>query len=193
MLPSYVEDCQVYQGVDLSSAMLDSQVSQESVQPSYVVDSVASQEGMQLSHSLDVVPGLKETSLNAEAEVFAPIDHSRIHPGRRGVSLLDDAHHVQRVQDGGVGLQDDSVAEIWNTGTSTGCMADLRSCKGWTAGEMPFDGVESIPDIMGVAPKQIQKVSKLLDLQVKMPRGSFTDKVLPAPGHRLESNTVFTA
>ena len=58
---------------------------------------------------------------------------------------------------------------------------------------MPFDGVESIPDIMGVAPKQIQKVSKLLDLQVKMPRGSFTDKVLPAPGHRLESNTVFTA
>ena len=115
-----------------------------------------------------------------------------IHPGRIGVSLLDDLHHVQHVQAGGVGMQDPSLAVLWNTGHVTGRKADNNIKDGWPGSEIPFHGVESIPDLLGIAPKQIQKVGKLLDLQVKLPRGSFTDKVLPATEHPLEINDVFT-
>ena len=57
---------------------------------------------------------------------------------------------------------------------------------------MSFHGEESIPDVLGCAPKQVHKVKYLLDLDVKLPVGTFTDKVLPAPKHRLDTNCVFT-
>ena len=130
--------------------------------------------------------------LDVDADVFIPHDLHMIHPGRIGVSLLDDLHHVQHVQAGGVGMQDPSLAVLWNTGHVTGRKADNNIKDGWPGSEIPFHGVESIPDLLGIAPKQIQKVGKLLDLQVKLPRGSFTDKVLPATEHPLEINDVFT-
>ena len=83
-------------------------------------------------------------SLDVDAEVFVPYNLHRIHPGRIGVSLLDDLHHVQHVQAGGVGIQDHSLAELWNTGQVNGQKADTDTNikDGCPTSEMPFQNVE---------------------------------------------------
>ena len=125
--------------------------------------------------------------LNPEAESFVILDQQRIHPGRHGVSLQDDVRHVQQVQAGGVGAQVISDVTVWNSEPVAGRRSGVEL---WTG--MPFYGEESIPDVLGCAPKQVHKVKYLLDLDVKLPVGTFTDKVLPAPKHRLDTNCVFT-
>ena len=182
VLPSYTVDSSVCQETELPSHMVDNGVSQDCVLPSYVVNNVC-QEGLLR---------MRTTALNANAEVFVAQDPSKTYQGRLGVSLLDDFNQVQRVQAGGVGLQDDTVAALWNTGTSTGCRSGYSMNKIWSHADMPFSEVESIPDVLGIAPKQIQKVSKLLDLKVKMQNGTFVDKVLPAPDIQMKANNVFT-
>ena len=125
--------------------------------------------------------------LNPEAESFVIHDQQRIHPGRHGVSLQDDVCHVQQVQAGGVGAQVMSDVTIWNSESVAGRRSGVEL---WTG--MPFHGEESIPDVLGCAPKQVLRVKCLLDQDVKLPVGTFTDKVLPAPKHRLDINCVFT-
>ena len=57
---------------------------------------------------------------------------------------------------------------------------------------MPFAGVDKIPNMVGLAPKDIHKVGQLLDLKVKLPTGEFCDKVLPAPAQKISLNQDFT-
>jgi hypothetical protein len=195
-VPSYVADNQTE---------MASEVNQEVETTSYVND----EQTMGCSKDVQLIDNFRSTFdggkhpvnfrstsnpciLNAEAEVFVARDDSRIHPGRMGVSILDDICHVQRVQAGGVGVLDMSVATSWNNGPVAGHRTDISTGRGWSGNDMPFHGVESIPDVLGIAPKQIQKVKKLLDLEVRLPKGTFTDKVLPAPNYQLEINKVFT-
>ena len=184
-----------------------SQYCQEGITPSYVAEGVGSgnvgvSQEIVVTRDPNGLPSETRVSepqiisnqciLDPEADPFVILDHSRIHPGRHGVSLQDDVLHVQHVQAGGAGVQDLSGVTSWNSGTATGQKPDKHK-GGWSGSELPFHGVEDIPDLLGLAPKQIQKVRNLLDLEVKLPLGIFTDKVLPAPGHRLEINQVFTS
>ena len=155
--------------------------------PSYVADSQVdniSQEGTRPS------PAVR--TLNAEADDFEPRDYSRIHPSRVGVSLRDDELHVRQVQAGGVGIHDPSAASTWNTVLDpvSGHRKEARIV--WSASDMPYNGVDSLPDLSGTAPKQVQSVKKLQDFQVKLPKGTFIDKVLPGTEFQLEMNEIFT-
>ena len=174
---------------------------QEGFIPSYVagdqeVDMASAVDDFQL-HGSNSEPQLPSSHvvLNPGAEPFVIHDQSRLHQGRLGVSLLDDVRHVQHVQAGGTGVQDLSGEFSWNSGTVTGRKPDKvkHSSGAWTGSEMPFNGVEDIPDVLGLAPKQVHRVKSLLDLVVKLPVGNFTDKVLPSSGHKLETNRVFTS
>ena len=129
--------------------------------------------------------------LNPEAEVYLPRDYTRIDPSRVGVTLQDDVQHVEQVQAGGVGGQDESAAAAWNSHPSQGKTEIGGSV--WSGSDMPFHKVTKIPDMLGIAPKQVERVKRLADSHVKLPRGMFTDKLLPASKHPLEVNKVFTA
>ena len=58
---------------------------------------------------------------------------------------------------------------------------------------LPFSLEDDLPDVLGQAPKQVHKVSSLVDCRVKTPTGYFIDKVLPAPAYNLKNNEIFTA
>ena len=162
-------------------------VSQEDIPSSYVTDdrsrSVQDTADQTLSSS---------SNLDAEAEVFVMKDQHRWNLVRLGISLQDDLQQVQQVCDGGVGVQDLSAIATWNTGSAIGNKSTMTVEK-LTETVLPFQGVDDIPDMLGLAPKQIQKVGKLLDMQVVMPKGTFTDKILPTTSHQLVVNKVFTA
>ena len=129
-------------------------------------------------------------SLNAEADDFEPRDYNRIHPSRVGISLHDDEVQVRQVQAGGVGIHDPSAASTWNNSLVNEHKKEANIV--WSGSDMPFHGVDSLPDLSGTAPKQIISVKKLKDFQVKLPKGTFTDKVLPGTEYLLEPNTIFT-
>ena len=155
--------------------------------PSYVADSQVdniSQEGTR--------PSPVVRTLNAEADDFEPRDYSRIHPSRVGVSLRDDELHVRQVQAGGVGIHDPSAASTWNTVLDPVNEHRKEARIVWSTSEMPYNGVDSLPDLSGTAPKQVQSVKKLQDFQVKLPKGTFIDKVLPGTEFQLELNEIFT-
>lgn len=57
---------------------------------------------------------------------------------------------------------------------------------------LPLVGVDDIPELFGIAPKDLHKVSQLENLVVQLPRVNFSDKVLPASKHSLSVNEVFT-
>ena len=76
-----------------------------------------------------------------------------------------------------------SIEELWS-GLESEQSVDMQ--------ELPFSGVEDISCWLGVAPKEIHRVSNLQDLLVKLPAGDFHDKVLPAPAYSLVVNQVFT-
>ena len=169
------------------------EVSQEGIVPSYVavspMDVLSDVAG---SHQASIVNG--EQCLNVDAEVFVVRDLTRLNLGRQGISLRDDECQVQQVQAGGVGVQDTFAVTLWNADKVSGIKPvqdQSRSVR--FDSDLPFQGVEEIPDMLGIAPKQIQKVGKLLDMKVILPKGVFTDKVLPTPRHQLVTNSVFTA
>ena len=155
----------------------DGPANQEDNQPSYVVDD----EPVALSSYS------KPSILNVQADVFNPSDVTRVE-----TSLQEDMLLVQQVQAGGVGVENTSAAAPWNKNHVEA--SRLESVKiGSLGSEMPFHGVENILDMSGIAPKQVLRVKTLQDFQVKLPRGTFTDKVLPGTDHHLEVNKVFTA
>ena len=186
---NYVVDCQS------GASDTSTQDSQEDTASSYVTVSELASEILSAPENVESVVGEESGDvtisstpiLNPEAESFVILDQQRIHPSRHGVSLQDDVRHVQQVQAGGVGAQAISDVSVWNSEAVPGRKSGVELLTG-----MPFYGEDSIPDIIGIAPKQVQKVKFLLDLEVKLPVGNFTDKVLPAPRHSLDINCVFT-
>ena len=150
-------------------------------------------EGLQIQQGQtrpEQVRQMAASDLNVDATVFIAGSQKRLHHGRIGVSFQDDVNHVQRVQAGGVGLQDPTIAELWNrsvTGSKTSPSSQVNHTS-----ILPFYGVDDIPDMLGLALKQVQKMRNLLDTTVKLPKVDFTDKVLPASHYQLQVNKVYT-
>ena len=194
--PSYVADGQH----NRLSQSEPQQVSQEGHHaPSYVADGQygsLSQEILVTSYRNPSNTELVQPTqvLNVEAEVFVQRDYDRLHQGQVSVSLQEDYVEVQRALDGDVGEQDLLLMESWSSGTASGSRPVKEDKNTRVIPEvcLPFNGVDDIPCMLGIAPKQVQKVGKLLDTQVILPKGVFIDKILPDPSHQLEPNKVFT-
>ena len=98
---------------------------------------------------------------------------------------------MQSVQAGGVGNGPTIGTLTWDSGNvATSSKGVARSEK--SVPELPFNDLEDIPELLGMAPKQVHKVNMLQDVSVKMPCGSFTEKALPSPSHSLKVNESFT-
>ena len=182
-MPSYVVAGQIQSG--LNSEIRVRHACQESTALSYVA---VCQQNTISEKTAQTISGSSHLDVNAEVFVMGSQD-SRWNQNRHQISLQEDLHQVQQVQDGGVGVQDHSSVVLWNTGPVTEGPAELSP----TDTCLPFQGVDELPDMLGIAPKQVHKVGKLLDLSVSMPKEIFTDKILPDPLHNLETNRVFTA
>ena len=132
------------------------------------------------------------STLNVDAEVFVAKDRPEQLPVTGSTGLAEDLLHVREVQAGGVGHQGLGIPadDLWEDGTVAGCRAARGSCQ--IDPPLPFQGEVDIPDMFGIAPKQVHKVGALLDLVVDLPAGKFVDKVLPAPEYSLKSNQTFT-
>ena len=105
------------------------------------------------------------------------------------VDLGADREHVRQVQDGGVGILAEGAAGHWNNRVARYRTEMAEKCSDQS---LPFAGVEDIPAVLGLAPKEVHMVSKLQDLPVKLPFGNFCDKLLPTTVHQLQVNEVFT-
>ena len=127
------------------------------------------------------------STLNAGAEAFEAKKQSGVYKASSGGFLTDDLLHVQEVQAGGVGHQNVPIGELWASRTITGCRARKTGQEPVHKEEtlLPFHGEPDVPDMLGVAPKQVQKVRRLLDHVAGLPTGDFIDKVLPDPDHLL--------
>ena len=198
--PNYIQDNQIVTDVELD-------FDQEDIMSSYVVpDQPRSQPTVrhisQESSTLSYVDNCQQdsgtgaaalprgTDLNCHADIFVSSNqHGQFGQphGRDGVSLQEDIQQVQQVQDGGIGVQDHSSILAWNTESEINCIPATVDTG------LPFQGVEKIPDMLELAPKQINKMRKLVDMPVALPQGTFSDKVLPASIQTLELNNVFTA
>ena len=134
------------------------------------------------------------STLNAGAEAFEAKKQSGVYHASSGGFLADDLLHVQEVQAGGVGHHHVPIGELWASRTITGCRAGKTGQEPVHKEEtlLPFHGEPDVPDMLGVAPKQVQKVGRLLDHVVRLPTGDFIDKVLPDPDHLLQVNATFT-
>ena len=103
--------------------------------------------------------------------------------------LVVDLEQVRRVQDGGVGNMSSTTQYSWKSKIKG---LGLDTCTSIEKA-LPLADVDDIPALLGLAPKQIQKVGVLQDLVVKLPGGDFCDKILPTSQHHLQVNDVFTA
>ena len=128
--------------------------------------------------------------LNADAAVFTPEVLSVVKLVVEPVDIDNDLVHVQEVMAGGVGRQDGSVEILWDKTPVTGKKADKDLIKVMgKENNLPFHEEVEIPDMFGIAPKQIHKVGRLLDMEVMLPNGKFLDKVLPSPSTSCKSTT----
>ena len=57
---------------------------------------------------------------------------------------------------------------------------------------LPFQLLDNLDDVLGLAPKQVHKVGTLKDLVVPTPSGNFVDRILPPPESLLKADEVFT-
>ena len=114
--------------------------------------------------------------------------------GLQPTNLAVNLDQVRQVQAGGVGYQGvQTDASLWKSAPVTGCrVACGMELPSSSISELPFPEVDGISDVLGIDPKEIHKVGRLLDLHVKLPVGDFYDKVLPAPTHPMKINQVFT-
>ena len=110
----------------------------------------------------------------------------------RNIPQEGDLDQVLRVQAGGVGAQQEVGPDLWDAEVVKGVRGKQGFIDQQHSAELPFATVDHIPDMAGVAPKDIHKVGRLPDLLVTLPVGEFHDKVLPAPSHPLKVNSVFT-
>ena len=137
-------------------------------------------------------------TLNPEAEIFCVRDPTLVHQGRLLPDLGRDWDHVQQVQAGGVGDLGETVDNQWNESSmiTTRLGSEARanhSSANQSEPILPFQLLDDVSDVLGLAPKQVLKVNMLLDAVVDMPRAQFTDKALPTPEHVLSVNEEFTA
>ena len=129
-------------------------------------------------------------TLNPEAAPF--IAEDRILGGSATPDLGADLEHVSRVQAGGVGELHRGGHALWDGQVLPGCRAGKTRLPQGPLQELPYAGVDDIPEALGIAPKEIHKVGLLPDMRVTLPDGDFFDKVLPPPLHSLVVNDVFT-
>ena len=135
---------------------------------------------------------VSDTTVMLDPAATPFVARDRILSGSQQASLATDLHHVRHVQAGGVGHVDRDGQLLWSAVVS-GCRAgDNGRTLRCTDQILPFADVVDIPGVLGLAPKEIHKVGKLLDLKVKLPVGEFYDKVLPSPTHLLKVNSVFS-
>ena len=128
--------------------------------------------------------------LNVDAASFVLKNPSLVHRGVLIPDLTECWEQVQRVQAGGAGDLYDATSNHWDqSGMTTGVTATTSVP---SEPVLPFQTVEDIPNILGIAPKQVYKVNSLRDMVIKMPGKVFTDKVLPSPVHKVVPSTVFT-
>ena len=127
-------------------------------------------------------------TLDHRAAAFVSV--GRILGGSRHTDAAADLQQVQQVQAGGVGRLEHGGYDLWAAQVVTGCKGNTAVTN--ITQELPFAGTDDIPDMFGLAPKEIHKVGRLPDLKVTLPVGDFYDKVLPSPGHMLDVNQVFT-
>ena len=130
-------------------------------------------------------------ALNPEAESFEVRDRNLVHQGSLYPDLVMDWDHVRQVQAGGVGNKVAGSEDLWDTSANT-TYSRAGQSRGQSEPLLPFQMVEDIPAVLGLAPKQVHKVNSLLDNPVRMPCGTFTDKALPVPSHSLKLNEIFT-
>ena len=137
-------------------------------------------------------------TLNPEAEAFRVRDAALVHQGRLTPDLGRDWEHVQQVLAGGVGELGDTVDALWKKGNVIATRSDSQVRANHNSASpaepvLPFQLLDDLSDVLGMAPKQVHKVNLLLDMVVDMPSGPFKDKALPAPDHILSLNEEFTA
>ena len=125
-------------------------------------------------------------------------DATLVHQGRLNPDLGRDWEHVQQVLAGGVGELGESVDVLWKEGNVIATRSDSQARANNSSASpaepvLPFQLIDDLNDVLGIAPKQVHKVNLLLDMVVDMPSGPFKDKVLPAPEHMLFLNEEFTA
>ena len=134
--------------------------------------------------------GTSALPLDPHATPF--VASSRILGGLLPVDKHVDLEHVLQVQAGGVGRLDHGGQDLWEAEVVHGSRPKGERALQQSTMELPFAGVDDIPDMLGTAPKDIHEVGRLPDLRVTLPVGDFCDKVLPAPSHSLKVNEVFT-
>ena len=135
--------------------------------------------------------GTSTSVLNVNAASFVMKNPSLVHKGVLLPNLDECWEQVQRVQAGGAGDQCEVTSDHWqHSGDDTRTWKPLR---GAPEPSLPFHMVDDIPSIIGVAPKQVYKVSSLRDMVIKMPGKDFIDKVLPSPVHVVTPSSVHTA
>ena len=135
-------------------------------------------------------------ALDPEAAQFIMRDSNLVHRGILAPDLAEDWETVQQVQAGGSGQPSMTAGHTWiNSGVShsslnkvsTDCAKDAS-----VASSLPFQLVDDINEIMGIAPKQILKVGNLKERIIRMPSKNFVDKLLPTPKHELVPSQVFS-
>ena len=135
------------------------------------------------------VASSKTDSLVALDPTVAPFVAAVQTPHEQHHQDLDvDLEQVRRVQQGGVGDMTTAAELTWRSRDKG---LEPENCKSFEE-DLPLADVSDIPALLGLAPKEIDKVGFLKDLVVKLPSGDFFDKVLPSSRHRLQVNDIFT-
>ena len=149
-----------------------------------------------IEHAADLVQAAiagDQQALNPNAETFRVRDRELVHNSRLEVDLTGDWEHVQQVLVGGCGNGADA-ANLWDRSTpsqSTG-LTNASHGHGQSEQVLPFQLLDNLEDVLGLAPKQVHKVNSLPNAVVKTPTGDFIDKVLPASEYPLVVDKVFT-
>ena len=124
-------------------------------------------------------------AMNPDAQIFHVRDPGLVHQGRLVPDLDRDWTHVQHIQAGDVVDSGNPACDLWK-GSSAVLTTDSAES------DLPFQHVDNLPDVLGLAPKQVEKVNRLVDMVVQTPSGEFIDKILPRPEQGLATNEKFT-
>ena len=139
-----------------------------------------------------------ELPLNPNAEQFQLRDRGLVLHGRLEPDLDKDWSHVQKVLAGGAGDLDEDTLQVqrqWSTMNPIGTAAVTPQQESSTIlvePVLPFSDLDDLAEVLDIATKQVQKVKSLTDMTVLMPKANFIDKQLPASGHELSVNEVYT-
>ena len=110
--------------------------------------------------------GTRVSELNPGARQFIMRNPELVHKGVLCPDLAQNWEQVQRVQAGHPGDPNTVDSEEWGVGRPT---IRTLSYVNKAVDDLPFQAVDDLNDILGIAPKQIQKTNTLRDLVVRMP------------------------